>query len=157
MNDNAYQKVADYSTVYADGIVWRLEKDVCRLMLYQESIEPTKEGDMIERYEKRKVLKYEVRIPRETFRNLCAIGGRVLVAADKSDEITEGIQDDKVDEAYWKFNDHISELIFDTEAGYDSKEIEQVDDNFDDLVGRVNAIRPVNRALPETEQSTKDN
>lgn len=143
-NENVYYKEDDYSTVYADGIVLRVEKDVCRLILYQESLEPTDQGKVIIDSTPVKRLTSEIRIPRKTFENLCSVGLEVWDILDRADKPTDEITDASVADAYWKLEKQIiSRLIFDTNLGADGLAIRKARESIDDLIDRIENGRPL--------------
>ncbi len=137
MSDDAgckYDKSLDYATVYADDAIVELDDDVCRIIFYQNAIEPTPNGTGLEHPIIK--LKHEVRLPERAFRLLCNYGKGAKDLLDRAYTETENVQDQAIIKKLNDLEDEIKNTLFDT-GDINYNRINQLEDKFEDVVGRA--------------------
>lgn len=144
--ERVYEKALDYAVIYADGVIVKPGGDrVCRLIFYQEHLEPAPDGKDIDRNKKLIKMKFEVRMPERTAVKVSQYITNHVDLRRQALDMTEGNDDPKITEVWWKFNNRLSNSIFDTElVVQDTKGTEALTEEFLELVGRTGKIKPPN-------------
>jgi hypothetical protein len=113
--DVKFEQLPDYVASYADNLLLQFGETNARLIFYQDMVEVNQEDDDIVRNQKRKRLKFEIKIPHRALKQLARISLDVMNANDSMLEATTGKNDDATTSAWWQYNKLLESTYYDTE------------------------------------------
>ena len=142
MSDNiqrVFVKPPDFASVYADGVMFQKGSELCRLVFYQRGIEPTEDGSAMDKEREYITLNFEVKLPEWTLKNLAESIIQILEQGDKAWNMkNRRRKDEKVTESWYHLNKKIENFVYNTdEDEIDRKAVDDLNSQYDDLVGRV--------------------
>jgi hypothetical protein len=143
-----YRKDLSYATVFADGVILRIDEDsICRIIFYQKGIEPNEDETSIDRTKDVIQLKFEVRVPQGVLERLFNFGAKLIKLEDDAYEVTENKDDPKLNEVYWRLRDKVDNFVYDTSSTYSAsnKEILELQDEYAELIGRAQRAPSTNK------------
>lgn len=73
MSNTSYQTDLDYKVDVADGIVFQIKDGECKLIFYQEELNPNEQGNEFETEKRNVKLKLEIRLPELVLGNLTGL------------------------------------------------------------------------------------
>lgn len=143
MNDQRpdIEKSLDYTTHYADGIIFEIgDRGVCRLIVYEKEKIISQDNKELENKQDLKRLKFEIRIPQNTFEYLCqnslyliqSRNNTLAIAMDKR-------KDSSIIKSAHELSQEFLRIIYDTEdVQLSAKTYSTIQDKMEDFMGRVN-------------------
>lgn len=136
------EKALEYTTHYADGFILQIGFDVCRLIFYEKLLEPNANGDGFETNTQPVRLKFEIRIPQQSFKDTVETTMNVLEWKDKAFRMMRSGRKNEIAEAWVKFDDRLGRIAIapDLELPPD-KELNALTDEYEDLTGKVYKLK----------------
>lgn len=114
--DEKIKKDVNYTTVYADGIKFFMEKGVCRLVFYQNDLSTS--DDEPELKKDTKLLNFEVRMPVATVDSFCWGATRCI------DAYMTPIEDSQSDLLIDDIRNHLNNNPYDTDVKYNDEKLD---------------------------------
>lgn len=146
-----FVKPPDFASVYADGVMLQIGEELSRLVFYQRGIEPSEDGSQMDKEREYVSLRFEVRLPRTALSDLADNIVELLKLKEKAWKMTKGRnKDDKVVESWWLLDGKIGRFLYNTdEDEIDGKAVEDLNAQYDDLIGRA-------KGRPQVEHDESD-
>jgi len=113
--DSNIEKDVNYTTVYADGIKFFVEKGICRLVFYQNDLGISEESPKLRK--DTKLLNFEVRMPIATVDRFCNHAPEII------DVYMKPLQYPMSDELEQKIIEHLNENPYDTDDSYNDESL----------------------------------
>lgn len=131
-----FQKSLNYAIVYADGVLFELGGRVSRLIFYQEELDINDDRNAIDKTRKVITQKFEVRVPHRILKRLSETVQNMSKLSDEVLKMTEGIDDEKVTDVWYRFQTNLEGIVYDTNDAKPNYQRELGED-YNELQGRI--------------------
>ena len=133
-------KPPDFASVYADGVIVRLERqNLVRLVFYQKSLDPTEDGRALNRGTEYINLKFEVRVPQRALEEVTENLTEVFKLKEDAWKMQKRVKRDSfAKDSWYNFEVKSDMIVFGSEDFLTSqKEIQELGDDFENLKARA--------------------
>lgn len=135
------EKDLNYTTLYADGAIFRLEGDTPRLIFYQKEVEPSDDRMTMEAEKETIRLKLEVRLSHASIRRLMELVQPLYELRESAIKMTQATSGDKKTINTWvKLQRKLSSLFQDSEwfqpLNRNSLALKEIEEQVNELAGR---------------------
>jgi hypothetical protein len=146
-----FVKPPDFASVYADGVMFQKSGRLCRLIFYQRGIEPNEDGSAMDKNTEYIKLNFEVRLPETTLGELAENITEILELDDKAWRMYKRHKrDEKVMHSWFNLTESIEQFLYNTdEDEIDSKSVQDMNDQYDDLQGRTSRRSKAKKNEPD--------
>jgi hypothetical protein len=134
MSNTSYQKDFDYKVDVADGIVFQIKDAECKLIFYQEELNPNDQGNEFETEKRNIKLKLEIRLPELVLQNLVSLYNDYKRLSDFGINTAAVAPRDRSVMSKWtNYHNNLGQLVIDTHNLFPYDKFKNMTDLSEDL------------------------